>query len=35
MNDNIIFIPARSGSTRVPKKNLQKIGGETLMSKKN
>ena len=34
MNDNIIFIPARSGSTRVPKKNLQKIGGETLMSKK-
>ena len=26
MNDNIIFIPARSGSTRVPKKNLQKIG---------
>lgn len=34
MSDNVIFIPARSGSTRVPKKNLQKIGSDTLLSKK-
>ena len=34
MTDNIIFIPARSGSTRIPKKNLQKIGEDTLLSKK-
>ena len=31
---NIIFIPARTGSTRVPNKNIQKIGGETLLSRK-
>ena len=31
---NIIFIPARTGSTRVPNKNIQKIGEETLLSRK-
>ena len=34
MIENVIFIPARSGSTRIPRKNLQKIGTETLLSKK-
>ena len=32
--NNIIFIPARTGSTRVPNKNIQKIGEETLLSRK-
>jgi len=31
---NIIFIPARSGSTRVPNKNLQLIGGRSLIFNK-
>tara|TARA_B100001063_G_C16668284_1_gene504844 strand:- start:245 stop:1021 length:777 start_codon:yes stop_codon:yes gene_type:complete len=31
---NVIFIPARTGSTRVPNKNIQKIGGQTLLSRK-
>lgn len=31
---NIIFIPARTGSTRVKNKNLQKFGRETLLSNK-
>ena len=34
MSNNIVFIPARSGSTRIKNKNLQKIGQETLLSKK-
>lgn len=33
-NENIIFIPARTGSSRIPKKNIQKIGEETLLSRK-
>ena len=32
--ENIIFIPARTGSTRVKNKNLQKFGKETLLSNK-
>ena len=31
---NVIFIPARTGSTRVPNKNIQKLGSETLLSSK-
>ena len=34
MRKNIIFIPARTGSTRVPNKNIQKLGSETLLSRK-
>ena len=34
MKKNIIFIPARVGSTRVRNKNIQKIGNETLLSRK-
>ena len=34
MKDNIIFIPVRSGSTRVKNKNLQKIKGISLLKKK-
>ena len=34
MKKNIIFIPARVGSTRVKNKNIQKIGSETLLSRK-
>ena len=32
--DNIIFIPARDGSTRIKNKNLQKIKGISLLRKK-
>ena len=32
INDNIIFIPARSGSTRLKNKNLQKINGKSLLT---
>lgn len=32
INDNIIFIPARSGSTRLKNKNLQKINGKSLLN---
>jgi len=31
---NIVFIPSRTGSTRVKNKNLQKFGKETLLSNK-
>ena len=34
MKKNIIFIPARTGSTRIPNKNIQKLGSETLLSRK-
>ena len=34
MEKNIIFIPARTGSIRLPNKNIQKIGNETLLSRK-
>ena len=34
MEKNIIFIAARTGSTRVRNKNIQKIGNETLLSRK-
>ena len=34
MKKNIIFIPARTGSTRVRNKNVQKLGSETLLSRK-
>ena len=34
MKENVIFIPARVGSTRVKNKNIQKIGNETLLSRK-
>ena len=34
MKKNIVFIPARTGSTRIPNKNIQKLGSETLLSKK-
>ena len=34
MEKNIIFIPARTGSTRLRNKNIQKIGNETLLSRK-
>ena len=34
MKKNVIFIPARVGSTRVKNKNIQKIGNETLLSRK-
>ncbi len=34
MKKNIIFIPARTGSTRVPYKNIQKLGSDTLLSRK-
>ncbi len=34
MKKNIIFIPARTGSTRVPNKNIQKLGSDTLLSRK-
>ena len=32
INDNVIFIPARSGSTRLKNKNLQKINGKSLLN---
>ena len=32
--DNVIFIPVRSGSTRIKNKNLQKINGISLLKKK-
>tara|TARA_Y100000816_G_scaffold32717_1_gene20823 strand:+ start:270 stop:1022 length:753 start_codon:yes stop_codon:yes gene_type:complete len=32
--DNIIFIPARNGSTRIKNKNLRKINGVSLLRKK-
>ena len=32
INDNVIFIPARSGSTRLKNKNLQKINGKSLLT---
>ena len=34
LKDNIIFIPVRSGSTRIKNKNLQKIKGVSLLKKK-
>ena len=34
MKKNIIFIPARTGSTRIHNKNIQKLGSETLLSRK-
>jgi len=34
MKKNIIFIPARTGSTRISNKNIQKLGSETLLSRK-